>query len=442
MPLSDISMANSGVYISSAVFNAPGDDTQNLNGEIVTIKNGGNYPVIMTGWKLSDLGNRNVYIFPAITVSPDESVNIHTGKGVDTDNELFMGKTIPVWNNDGDIATITDNNGIVVSRHNGRSNIIPLPSSTLLPPINDTVPPAGNMTVYFMDAEQGDSILLTYNGSNVLIDAGEIEQGPLVASRLKSLGIKDIDLLVATHPHSDHIGGLLTILDELNVRHVLDSGQIHTTETYMSFLTKIDQKNIPYTEAQRGQRINIGSGMLIEVLSPPVERFATGLNDNSVVLKVTFGNVKFLFTGDAEFESENNMISQGIDIDSDILKVAHHGSKYSTGSLFLSKVTPESSILMVGENDYGHPSKETLDRLKMSGTDIYRTDLIGEIIVKTDGKTYIITDISENIAIPYAGEPGSAPSVTITSRPSTIPFELAIMALLLVVYIKIKNTEK
>jgi competence protein ComEC len=248
-----------------------------------------------------------------------------------------------------------------------------------------------NLTVHFLDVGQGDSILLQFNGKNVLIDGGEQEMGPRVQSYLRDQGVSSLDLVVATHPHSDHIGGLLTILKSFPVRQVLDSGQVHTTSTFEAFLTLIDQKNIPYTVAQKGQKINLDPNLKIEVLSPPAAPTTDDLNQNSIVLKATYNKVSFLLTGDAEFDCGNGQTLSG-DLKSDILKVAHHGSSGSASPAFLAKVRPAVSIIEVGKgNDYGHPDQETLRNLQKAGSKIYRTDLDGHIVVTTDGLSYTIS---------------------------------------------------
>ncbi len=249
-----------------------------------------------------------------------------------------------------------------------------------------------NLTVHFIDVGQGDSELLQFAGKNVLIDAGTKDMGPRVESYLSGHGVSSLYLVVATHPHDDHIGGLLNILNDLPVGQVLDSGQVHTTQTYENFLTLVDQKNIPFAVAERGQTIDLDPRLKIEVLSPPATLFAKDLNQNSVVLKVTYNKVSFLFMGDAGVVAENSIKAAGYDLKSDILKVGHHGSSSSSSQAFLSRVTPTSSIIEVGAgNAYGHPTSKTLSALQNTGTKIYRTDLDGNIVITTDGQTYTVT---------------------------------------------------
>jgi beta-lactamase superfamily II metal-dependent hydrolase len=254
-----------------------------------------------------------------------------------------------------------------------------------------TVSASENLTVHFLDVGQGDSELIQFNGKNILIDAGDQGAGPIVKSYLRIHGVSSLDLVVATHPHSDHIGGLLTVLNDFQVGQVLDSGQVHTTPTFEDFLNLIDKKNIPYNVAERGQTIDLDPSLRIEVLSPTSTPF-DNLNENSIVLKVTYNKVSFLLMGDAGFEAENSLLASGYDLKSDILKVGHHGSSSSSSSAFLSRVKPTSSIIEVGAaNAYGHPTQKTLSALQSTGSKVYRTDTNGNIVVTTDEQTYSVS---------------------------------------------------
>jgi competence protein ComEC len=251
---------------------------------------------------------------------------------------------------------------------------------------------SNNLTVHFIDVGQGDSELIQFNNRNVLIDGGEQVMGPRVESYLRDHGVSSLDIMVATHPHSDHVGGLITVLNDTPVKQVLDIGQAHPSPIYETFLKLLDQKNIPYKNPQLGQTIDLDPNLKIEVLNPPSTQFTDDLNQNSIVLKVIFNNVSFLLMGDAGFEAEKSILASGYDLKSDILKVAHHGSSSASSPTFLSKVRPAISVIEVGAgNDYGHPTKKTLDALQQIGTKIYRTDLNGSIVVTTDGVSYTIT---------------------------------------------------
>jgi beta-lactamase superfamily II metal-dependent hydrolase len=249
----------------------------------------------------------------------------------------------------------------------------------------------GKLSVYFLDAGQGDSTLVLFSNKSILIDAGEADMGDRVVSDLKALGVSRIDLLVATHPHSDHIGGMQKVLAAFPVGRVLDSGLPHTSSTYEHFLETIDRKNIPYRVAEQGQTIDIDPALTIFVLSPPKERVGEDQNTNSIVLRISYGTVAILLAGDMGGESETALVKSGYPLDASILKVGHHGSYSSTSSSFLARVQPETAIVMVGkDNPYGHPHQQTLDLLKRYGVTVYRTDRDGTIVIRSNGMSYSV----------------------------------------------------
>jgi competence protein ComEC len=249
----------------------------------------------------------------------------------------------------------------------------------------------GNLTIHFIDVGQGDSILIDHGEDTMLIDSGEIGKGDEVASYIKGDGITSLDYVVATHPHSDHIGGMSVILNDFPIGHFIDSGYAYTSKTYEDMLTTIDKKNIPFTTPKRGNKIDFSSGIDVQVLNPGKSYFTDDLNQNSIVLKVTDGNVSFLLMGDVGIEAENEIMKDGYDVNADVLKVGHHGSRTSSGASFISAVSPAISVIEVGaENNYSHPHKETLDRLEKVSK-VYRTDQDGTITITTDGSAYSVT---------------------------------------------------
>lgn len=274
-----------------------------------------------------------------------------------------------------------------------------------------------NLTVHFIDVGQGDSELLQFNGKNILIDGGTQDMGSRVECYLKEQEVSSLNLLVATHPHEDHIGGLLTVLNDFQVGQVLDSGQEHSSQTFETYLDIIDRKNIPFAAAERGQTIDLDPALDIEVLSPPIAHFTEdALNQNSVVLKVTYENVSFLFMGDAGTEAENSLYLSGYNIDADVLKVGHHGSSSGSSLPFLNAVTPIVSIIEVGTgNDYGHPTQKTLNALSSAGSKVYRTDLDGNIIVTTDGEGITVTTGQSSCS---SSAPSSISSTAASSQPA------------------------
>lgn len=250
----------------------------------------------------------------------------------------------------------------------------------------------GTLEVHFIDVGQGDSILLKYGDKCMLVDGGPTVAGPAVSDYLRRQGIGTIDVLVSTHPHEDHIGGLLTVLNDFPVKVVYDSGQPHTTQTYEEYLNLIDRKNIRFKVPVRGDTIDFAPGLAVDVLSPPQGGIGGGdLNENAIVLKVTYGDTSFLLAGDAGSKAEADMLASCTDLRSDVLKVGHHGSKYSSSAAFLKAVDPQVSVIEVGaDNVYGHPAPETLARLGAIGSRVYRTDRDGTVVVTSDGRGIIV----------------------------------------------------
>ncbi|MFA4862081.1 MBL fold metallo-hydrolase [Methanoregula sp.] len=261
-----------------------------------------------------------------------------------------------------------------------------------LQPGNNT----GKLSVYFLDVGQGDSTLLLFGNKTILVDAGETDMGDRVVANLRKLGVTRIDLLVATHPHSDHIGGMQKVLAAFPVGQVLDAGVPNPSPVYEHFLETIDEKHIPYSLAVQGQTINIDPALGILVLSPPARRFGNDPNKNSVVLRISYGTIDLLLTGDMGGEAEEALTKSGYALDAEILKVGHHGSRYSTSSAFLSRVHPVSAVISVAaDNPYGHPHDEALRNLKLAGATVYRTDRDGTVLVRSDGISYSVTTEKE-----------------------------------------------
>jgi beta-lactamase superfamily II metal-dependent hydrolase len=249
----------------------------------------------------------------------------------------------------------------------------------------------GKLSAYFLDVGQGDSTLFIYEGKTILIDAGEEDMGNRVVSDLRACNVTRIDLLVATHPHSDHIGGMQKVLAAFPVGKVLDTGLPHPSTLYEHFLETIEEKHIAYQVAEQGQTINVDPAVRVVVLSPPDERTGEDLNTDSIVLRISYGTIDFLMTGDLDSAGEDALLRTGYTIDAEVLKVGHHGSSSSTSPAFLGRVHPEAAIISVGaDNPYGHPHRETMDLLERSGVTVYRTDMNGTILVRTDGMSYSV----------------------------------------------------
>ncbi|MDC3413451.1 MBL fold metallo-hydrolase [Aquibacillus sp. 3ASR75-11] len=243
------------------------------------------------------------------------------------------------------------------------------------------------MKVHFIDVGQGDSILIeTPNGKNMLIDGGAPSKGKDVVRYLKKEGITTIDLVVSTHPDVDHVGGLAHVLEELNVKKVLDSGKLHTTEMYYDYINQIKKHNIPVELAQEGQKIELDPKIDIKVLND--YRFMKTNNQASLVLSVKYGSIDFLLMGDVEIDQEQYLLDR-YNLRSEIVKVGHHGSDSSSSFEFLQKVDPEAAILTYGpNNEFGHPVDRVIENLQQVGSTIYSTAKSGNIVITTDGNTY------------------------------------------------------
>ncbi len=242
------------------------------------------------------------------------------------------------------------------------------------------------VTVYFFDVGQGDAIFVDTNGLDMLIDGGPRKAGAALMGYLEALNVSRISFVVATHPHEDHIGGLVAVLNSsINVDAVLYSGESATTQVYSNFISLAQGK---VTLAERGQEYVLSDDVNFTVLNPVQPLEFSDSNSNSIVLRLQAGNVAFLFAGDATFDAEESMLNAGLNVTSQVLKVAHHGSRYATSATFLNDVNPEYAVISAGvDNTYGHPHVETVQRLLEKGVTVYGTYLSGTIIMSTDGQT-------------------------------------------------------
>ena len=242
--------------------------------------------------------------------------------------------------------------------------------------------------IHFIDVGQGDAILVITPDKILLVDGGWRNSG--VEQYLNDLGIDKIDYVIGTHPHADHIGGLIAIFNRFTVGEVLDPGVTHTTVTFHDYLTAIDANNIPFTVGRRGMERHLSENAYFEILHPANP--GSHLNNASIVARVTLGSISVLLTGDAERESEQEMLQYPEKLPSHILKVGHHGSRTSSTMPFLEAIQPEISIIQCGQdNPYGHPHAQAMQNLHAVGTEIYRTDVHGHIVITTDGTEYTIT---------------------------------------------------
>lgn len=264
--------------------------------------------------------------------------------------------------------------------NNSSSNVV----NTITQEAKNNTPINSELKIYYLNVGQADCILIQNEGQNMLIDAGNNADGENITQFLQSLKISKIDFLIGTHPHEDHIGGLDNIINNFNIGTIYMPKVATTTKTFEDVLDAIENKKLTVTTPEIGNTFNMGSASF-QILSAGTNE--EDLNSCSIVLKLSFGDQAYLFTGDAETVNEEQMILSEYDLNASVLKVAHHGSNTSSSEKFLDKVSPDIAIIMVGEgNSYGHPHNEVLNRLNARNIKIYRTDINGTILITSDGK--------------------------------------------------------
>ncbi len=260
--------------------------------------------------------------------------------------------------------------------------------------LNPIIGQAGDnkLVVSFLDVGQGDAILIqSPSGQKVLLDGGE--DGDKLLGRLNEefpWWQKKIDLMILSHPHADHARGLNAVFSRYQLGQIIGTGIWHNSSVYEIWLQNIKDYKLTLKTVKAGEIIDLGGGATLKVLFPLDDlktQTVKNINNSSLVLKLTYGQINFLLTGDAEVEVEKQLIASGVDVDAQVLKVAHHGSANATSPEFLQAVKPQLAIISVGQdNDFGHPHASTLNKLETSGVKILRTDQLGTIRLITDGQ--------------------------------------------------------
>ena len=254
----------------------------------------------------------------------------------------------------------------------------------------------GAVSVHFIDVGNADCALIECADGAILIDAGEYDDFQKIAAYLNERGVERLNYVIATHAHGDHMGAMDDVILKYKVDELIIPTKAVNEKFYNDVIKAARNRGVLYRTAAPGETLAFPTGKLV-VLDDGCdtsvdESESEELNNNSYVLKFTYGETSFLFTGDAERKYENEMLDKGEDVDADVLKVSHHGSNDATCNDFIKAVTPKYAVIPVGrDNSYGHPSKKTVSRLTNAGAEVYRTDELGDIVVTTDGKNISVT---------------------------------------------------
>ncbi len=247
-----------------------------------------------------------------------------------------------------------------------------------------------NLEIDFLDVGQGDAILIKApGGQNILIDGGPDKTVVKRLGETLAFWDKKIDLMILTHPHDDHVTGLVDVLKRYNVKKILYTGVNHNSPNYLAWLKLVRDRKVPMMIVDQEQTISLGANAELEILYPGqsfLDKTVDDLNQSSIIIKLTHGQTKFLLTGDAGEAVEKKLLESGADLAAAVLKVGHHGSQYSSLKEFIEKVAPKIAVIQVGkDNDFGHPNLRTIMKLKRNGVEIYRTDKDGTVKMVSNG---------------------------------------------------------
>ena len=246
------------------------------------------------------------------------------------------------------------------------------------------------LTVHFLDVQHADAIFLECDGEYAVVDAGFPEGGDHMVSYMKERGVKELELVVGTHPHGDHIGGLPKVLNAFPTETVWTSQLPYTNDYVSDFTQAVTANGAEFVQPRPGASFQLGSAT-IDVIGP-LNLLYEDANDLSLVLRVSYGNTRFLLTGDMEELAEKELVEAGVDLKADVLKVGHHGSASSTSYRFLRAVAPTYGVISLAAlNEYGHPHRDPLSRLMDADVTIYRTDKMYDIVAFSDGETVTFT---------------------------------------------------
>lgn len=245
-------------------------------------------------------------------------------------------------------------------------------------------PKEESMQVHFMDVEQGLSIVVQLGDEVLIYDGGDRDTSSFVVSYLQDLGVTEIDYMISSHYDSDHLAGLIGCLKTFEVKNVIGSDYEHNSKLYTSFMDAVKEEGLKMQYPPVGKTYDFGEAE-ITILAP--KEIGSDSNANSVAIKLTYGESDFIITGDADYSSEREMVASGINLDCEVLSLAHHGSSTGNSALFLEKTTPEFAVISCAKgNNYGHPHIEVVELLEAMEIDVFRSDVQGTVIATTDGK--------------------------------------------------------
>ena len=268
----------------------------------------------------------------------------------------------------------------------GSADVIPNPASSAVQLDGDLS--GDNFKMHFLDVGQALSVLVECDGQYMLYDGGNVDDGSMVVGYLQNQGVEELQYVFCSHAHEDHVGGLAAALAYFPANHVYSPVTEASTKCFQNFVKYTQQQGLQVEVPAVGTVWQLGSAT-VTMLGPVAQYNET--NDTSIVLRVDYGNTSFLLTGDMESDAERDLVNSGANLKADVLQVGHHGSSTSTSYIFLNAVLPEMGVISCGVNNkYGHPHEETLSILRDAGVDVYRTDLLGTVVIGSDGQNYTI----------------------------------------------------